>query len=196
MYQIPKFVRSFPKFCVASKVFSPEEVKKIIDLEALERFQRGQVGDNSGKSVVNKKARESSVMWLEPNQNSEWLFRKFAHVVAEVNYDLFCFDIKAFGPFQYTVYGENEFYDWHIDEESQWSEVTRKISATVLLSDPKDYDGGEFEIIPYGMVNEPEVYKPAAGDIIFFASHMPHRVRPVTRGVRKSLVSWILGPWQ
>lgn len=196
MFQMPKFVRSFPKFCVATNVFTPEEVKKIIDLEALERFQRGEVGGNDGKSILNKKARESSIMWLNVNKNSEWLFQKFAHVTAEVNYDMFCYDINGFNAFQYTVYGENEFYDWHIDEESQWSEHTRKISASIMLSGPSEYDGGEFEIVPYGMINEPEVYKPNAGDIIFFSSNMPHRVRKVTRGVRKSLVCWVLGPWK
>lgn len=195
MFSIPKYVKSFPKFCVAKGIFTPEEVKKIIDLEELERFQRGEVGGNSGKSAVDKNARDSSVMWINPSKESDWLFQKFGQIVGEVNYDMFCFNINSFGAFQYTVYDKDQFYDWHVDEEAHWSDYTRKISATILLSNPSEYDGGEFEIIPYGMVSQPEVYKPDAGDILFFASYMPHRVRPVTRGVRKSLVSWILGPW-
>lgn len=69
----------------------------------------------------------------------------------------------------------------------------RKISASIMLTDPKKYEGGEFELITNGNIEEPFVVKPNKGDVIFFASWMPHRVRPVTSGVRKSLVCWVMG---
>ena len=183
-------------YCVVNDVFSKEEVERIIDLEDLQKFARGTVGNQPNiVGDVNPNTRDCEVAWIHPDHRSEWLFQKFGQIVGEVNYDMFSFNINSFGAFQYTVYDKDQFYDWHVDEEAHWSDYTRKISATILLSNPSEYDGGEFEIIPYGMVSQPEVYKPDAGDILFFASYMPHRVRPVTRGVRKSLVSWILGPW-
>jgi PKHD-type hydroxylase len=80
-----------------------------------------------------------------------------------------------------------------MDYEFGWKNYIRKISVVILLSDPEEYDGGEFEICLNGNLDSIESMKPKAGDVIFFASWMPHRVAPVTRGTRKSLVAWVMG---
>lgn len=196
MYPITRFHKIFPQYCVVNQVFNKEEVEKIIDLEDLEKFQRGQVGSGQvGGSELNKTARDSTIMWLPPNDSSDWLYRKMAGLIPQVNYDFFNQDIEAFSFFQYTVYRKDEFYNWHVDAEDGYSTLTRKMSAVVLLSDPRSYDGGEFEIVVGGNVTNPEVMKPNAGDVIFFNSWFPHRVRPISDGVRKSLVTWISGKW-
>lgn len=193
MFKIDKFKRQFPRFCHVNEVFNKEEIKKIYDLEDLEQFRRGMVGVNDGE--VNLKSRDSAIMWLHPNQESAWVFDRFAQVLANVNYDFFNTDIDEMGAFQYTVYREGQYYNWHVDSDIMYANRVRKISASIILSDPSDYVGGEFDLVPNGNVEEPMTIKPNAGDIIFFASYMPHRVRPVTEGVRKSLVNWIHGPW-
>jgi len=64
---------------------------------------------------------------------------------------------------------------------------------TVQLSDSKDYEGGEFQF--YNGNEDPEIPPiQEQGSILVFDSRMYHRVAPVTKGVRYSLVSWILGP--
>jgi PKHD-type hydroxylase len=196
MYPISKFRRVFPQFCIISDVFSNEEIDMIVDLEDLQKFQKGQVGSGKdGASEVNIKSRDSSVMWITPDQSSDWIYHRIADLIPKVNYDFFMQDIEAFTFFQYTVYRKGEYYDWHIDAEDVYNTLTRKMSIVVSLTDPNSYDGGEFEIIIGGNVNAPTVLKPKKGDVIIFNSWMPHRVRPVVDGVRKSLVTWISGKW-
>jgi len=193
-YPVQRYVRVLNKFCVATQAFSKEEVEKILDLEDLQKFHKGEVGSGSG-GQVNKKARDSDVMWLLHDRNSDWLYQKFSHLISMVNYDHFMYDIEAFENFQYTVYRskDKQHYDWHIDANNMSSQHERKISASLILTEPNKYEGGEFECVVNGMINEPYVAKPQAGDVIFFDSRMPHRVKPVTSGVRKSLVCWVMG---
>jgi predicted 2-oxoglutarate/Fe(II)-dependent dioxygenase YbiX len=58
-------------------------------------------------------------------------------------------------------------------------------------SRPEDYEGGDLELM-YG--NQPQTMDKARGAFIAFPSFLLHRVTPVTRGTRWSLVAWILGP--
>jgi PKHD-type hydroxylase len=134
-------------------------------------------------------------MWVMHEQNSDWLYQKFSSLVSAVNYDHFMYDVEGFENFQYTVYRskDKQHYDWHIDAGNTSSPFERKISASLILTDPSKYEGGEFECVMNGRVDEPFVAKAEIGDVIFFDSRMPHRVRPVTSGVRKSLVCWIMG---
>lgn len=194
-FQIPRYTRQLNQFCVATAAFSPEEVDRINDLEDLIKFEKGSVGGPNNKGIVNKKTRDSDVMWVSHDPKSDWLFQKFAHITSMVNYDHFLYDIDWFHDFQYTVYKAKtkQHYDWHIDSGNTYAKFERKISASVMLTDADDYEGGEFQIIVQGDVANPVTIKPQKGDIIYFASWMPHRVQPVTKGVRKSLVCWVMG---
>jgi PKHD-type hydroxylase len=192
MFPVNRFSKPLNYFCVVNDVFNEEEIEKIIALEDLMQFTKGQVGE-SHHGQLNTNTRDSDIMWVHPNEQSIWLFEKFSFLVGHVNYDHFMYDIEGFDAFQYTRYKEQEHYTWHYDSFGGYQNFDRKISASILLTDPKDYEGGEFEIILGGNVNNPVVAKPKKGDVIFFASWMPHRVAPVTSGVRKSLVCWILG---
>ena len=193
-YPVQRYTRQLNRFCVATKAFSDEEVDKILDLEDLQKFQKGSVGIG-GKGQVNKKTRDSEVMWVMHDQNSDWLFAKFAQLTSMVNYDHFMYDIDGFESFQYTVYKskDKQHYDWHVDAGNLSTPFERKISATIILTPPNKYEGGEFEIVIDGQVETPQLLKPEVGDVIFFDSRMPHRVRPVTSGIRKSLVCWVMG---
>ena len=76
---------------------------------------------------------------------------------------------------------------------SEYEKETRKLSMTVQLSDSKDYEGGEFHF--YNGIDDPEIPPiQEQGSILVFDSRMWHKVTPITKGVRYSLVSWILGP--
>ena len=68
---------------------------------------------------------------------------------------------------------------------------TRKLSVSVQLSDPSEYEGGDLEL----MVNRNYIKVPKEkGTIIFFPSYLTHRVTKVTSGKRNSLVAWFHGP--
>lgn len=194
-YPVQRYVRVLNRFCVATKAFTKEEVEKILDLEDLQKFQKGAVGTGGTSGEVNKKSRDSDIMWLLHDRTSDWLYQKFSHLISMVNYDHFMYDIEGFDNFQYTVYRakDKQHYDWHIDASNSYMTFERKISASLILTEPNKYEGGEFECVVNGAVHEPFIAKPEAGDVIFFDSRMPHRVKPVTSGVRKSLVCWVMG---
>ena len=122
-------------------------------------------------------------------------------------------NIRERQPFQYTNYRKGQYYEWHRDsredpyEVSEYTNLIRKLSMTVLLNDPQDYEGGNFQLETQ-WVNGPQEswdrivtfdpwnYDIGQGTVILFWAHMYHRVMPVRKGIRKSLVCWYLGdPW-
>lgn len=191
MPSFPKYSKQLLQHCVVEKFFSDEEVEKIIDLEDLQQFTQGKIGAEGGS--LNTKQRDSDISWLHPSNESKWIFDKFSYLVGKVNYDHFMLDIDGFDSFQYTKYKNKQHYNWHFDTQLDYSNWERKISATVLLSDPEKYNGGEFQLVTNGNIEDPLSIKPSKGSVVFFASWMPHRVAPVKSGVRRSLVAWIMG---
>lgn len=196
LFPVKRYSRQLIQFCIVSDVFSKQEVQKIIELEDLEKFQQAAVNLGNDGNGIDQNSRNSNVMWVFPSDNSNFIFERFTHLIPQVNYDHFMCDIQGFEPFQYTTYKENEFYDWHMDSFDIYTDLERKMSISLVLSEPDTYEGGEFEIVFNGRVDKSVVVKPNAGDVIFFASTMPHRVKPVTSGVRKSLVTWVSGKRQ
>lgn len=132
------------------------------------------------------------------------------------------FDIEGIDDVQFTRYAPNEYYEWHSDMNGEIYERpiagiksigenyeaktpnkigrTRKLSMTIQLSDSSDYEGGDFELATLEVRNDnslvPMIYKPDfrnKGSVIAFPSYIKHRVTPVTKGVRYSLVVWFYG---
>ena len=107
------------------------------------------------------------------------------------------FDLTAIEPLQYGEYAKTQQYSWHVDQHNQpyKDNMIRKMSFSVFLND--DYTGGEFDLEIFAP-HLPERFKTFTklplNSILFFQSDYWHRVRPVTKGVRKSLVGWVLGP--
>lgn len=138
------------------------------------------------------KARKSRIAWINEEDGATlrhlYAFSKdFAEVTG--------IEIMCRADVQYTEYHASEGgkYDWHHDVD--WNSMTgwdRKISLTVQLSDPDEYEGGDF-VMEDGQEPLPEWYK-EKGTVLAFPSYIAHRVLPVTSGVRKSLVAWFEGP--
>ena len=177
-----------------------------------EQAQDSSVG-HGGSGEVDKVIRNSKNVWIPTNH---WIGGFLWHYVQRANkenfvYDLTCIDGEAM---QYTQYGEGQFYNWHIDAgiESFYKpqilvssaqtiaqdqinlngEYVRKLSFSLQLSDPEDYTGGEVQFMD---TSGKLFFAPKQkGAIIFFDSRMPHRVRKIKSGFRKSLVGWVVGP--
>jgi PKHD-type hydroxylase len=112
-----------------------------------------------------------------------------------VNFDKFQLSLDAFDGLQYTKYGVEQHYDWHIDaiERPQHPALHRKLSVAIMLSDPSEYESGELVLNVGGNPANAVTLKQSKGDVIFFYSFVPHKVEPVTSGERVSLVTWMLG---
>ena len=155
-----------------------------------------------------KKKRNSDLVWL----NDTWIYKEIHPYIHQAN--------KAAGwnyewdrseTCQFTKYKHNQYYDWHCDS---WNKVydrpndpnshgkIRKLSMTCQLTDGSEYEGGELEFdfrnYDPNMREESKHLKQAKeilpkGSIIVFPSFVWHRVKPVTKGTRYSLVMWNLG---
>jgi PKHD-type hydroxylase len=142
--------------------------------------------------------RKSKIAWISISENSGWLFDLIAMHLDGMNSQYFGMDIYGFSQIQYTEYDASYAgkYDWHNDvvygHENKHPGLHRKLSITVALND--DFEGGEFQITTTSediLVLKPEMRK---GSFLLFPSHLTHRVTPVTKGMRKSLVVWAVGP--
>lgn len=138
-----------------------------------------------------QKIRKSKVCWL-PENNHEWLFKKITNCADVANKSMWHFELVGVTEkVQYSIYPPTGgHYDWHMDIGNGTS-AKRKISIVVQLSDPSEYEGGEL-VFKFG-VNESTVPK-KKGALVCFPSFFLHKVTPVRKGIRKSLVAWISGP--
>lgn len=139
-----------------------------------------------------KSVRDSSVGWTKDPAILDLFFDMAEEANKYCNWNV---NIQYLEPLQYTVYNEGGFYNWHVDQHSTVvNQETRKISFTCWIND--DYEGGEFDL-EVGGPSDSTRYKTFVSDpgkVVFFMSDWFHRVRPVTSGVRKSLVGWLSGP--
>jgi len=170
-----------------NNLFTAEELDTIISVgNATELMKASTYG-----SVQSDKNRNSFVTFLFPNETTNWIFARLAGAINEMNQQFFQFDLTGMEQgLQFTRYtAPGEHYDWHIDKG--YMTPARKLSLSVQLSDPKDYKGGEFEMM-FG--RKPHKIGRERGMTVFFPSYTLHRVKPVTQGTRYSLVAWISGP--
>jgi PKHD-type hydroxylase len=135
--------------------------------------------------------RKSTIKWINYHQDSSWIYDKLMNLSLEANRELWDFNLHSIvDDIQYTEYYEGGgHYDWHVDIGPN-SINHRKVSITVQLSDPSEYEGGEFEIWSGGEFRRLPKRK---GDVILFPSFLLHRITPITKGIRKSLVLWVGG---
>lgn len=162
-----------------------DDVLKIVN-ERKEEMRQGVLGGN----ITNKEHRSSKILWLNDlNWIRDYVFYQWC---LPANAEMYGYHIDNMTDIQYTEYhgSEKGRFDWHHD--TMWrgeGEYQRKISMSILLNDPSEYEGGSFEFENTGPLPITE-----RGTVIVFPSYLQHRVTPVTKGVRKSLVFWFEGP--
>jgi PKHD-type hydroxylase len=144
-----------------------------------------------GPGNTNAEIRRSQVVMLGNESKYDWIYERLWAAAQECNRRFFCVDIAGVeANVQLARYdsADRGFYNWHTDFAGL--KPLRKISISIQLSRPEDYDGGDLELL-FGTA--PERLDKARGAFLAFPSFMLHRVTPVTRGTRWSLVAWILG---
>lgn len=175
---------------------SPEDIAQLINLPEWGSVSPAVIGGAETGPRVEERVRKSNVAWLDRSVHTSHIFEKIMTAVVEVNSRFFRFDLAGFfEPAQLTMYSADrqEFYTWHIDGSlKDMNVVPRKLSMTLLLNDPSEFEGGQFQIKTES--DNPITVEQKKGRAWFFPSYHLHRVTPVTRGVRKSLVLWVGGP--
>lgn len=194
-----------------TSVLSPKFCNEIIEYGKRNQEEFARTGGFKEKDLSKdqikeiKKKRNSNIVWM----NDQWIYKEILPYVHAANRNSgwnFNFDYSE--SCQFTKYGPGQYYGWHCDS---WNEPytdknnpdmfgkIRKLSVTCSLSDPSEYTGGELEF----NFNDPEKTKKQnmrkcieilpKGSICVFPSFVWHRVCPVKKGTRYSLVIWNLG---
>jgi PKHD-type hydroxylase len=187
------------------KGISKELCTKILNEGLKKRKKIALTGSYNNKDIKNKKIlneikkkRDCKVVWLD----EKWVYKLIHDFINDANKASgWNFDVNFTEKAQFTIYNKSNYYDWHIDEmdpvnnpkNKEMHGKIRKLSMSILLNNPNEYEGGELEFnTPNGVFKCTELEQ--EGSLVVFPSNVLHRVTPVTKGTRYSLVSWTLGP--
>ena len=171
-------------------LFTPEQCNQIIASGRAQKPQQAQVGVGKPGGGTDTKKRITKISWI-PFQEMGHMYQDLNKFIQQANENHFGFgDIRVTEQAQFTEYPEGGFYDWHMDCDvnMQHEPPVRKISMTLLLNDPSEFEGGDLELMAPGKFANLK-----QGHAIIFASFLNHRVNPVTKGMRQSLVCWFGG---
>ena len=172
-------------------IFTPQQCQMVIDKGMSLKKETAAVGMNKPEGGVDTKKRITTISWI-PFKDMKEMYHDIEKTMIQANNNHFGFEgMQLTEPAQFTHYLTGGFYEWHMDNDvvGKHQPPVRKISMTLLLSDPSTFEGGELEFMSKG-----KTVKLKQGQAIFFASWLQHRVKPVTQGERKSLVMWFGGP--
>ena len=173
-------------------LFTPAQFQDIINMGHHQKSEEARLGSTKKKSKYDTKMRITTISWL-PFKAMPDMYRIIERSMLQVNGNHFGYEgMSITEPAQFTEYPKGGFYDWHMDAEvnCQFEPPVRKISMTILLSPPSEFEGGDLEFMTEG--NKPPQL--LQGQAIFFCSLLRHRVSKVKKGVRRSLVMWFGGP--
>ena len=169
-------------------IFTAKLCKEIIDLSSTLKKEQGRIYHKDPRDY-DKKRRDSTISWI-PFNKMQPMYDDLIHLIQKINRNHFGFNnLQITEEAQVSEYSKGQFYHWHTDStiDMDIEPPVRKLSMTLLLNDPSEFEGGNLEIAGKKMSHMKQ------GHAAIFASFLQHRVTPVTKGVRKSLVVWFNG---
>ena len=171
-------------FAYCDEFLSEKECNEIVKIGKSKKILNGSTG--YGNST--RENRLSNISWLPPDEELDFLYRRLTDQILSLNEKYFKFNLSGFSDMlQFTNNkAPSGKYDEHKDRAFDIS--VRKLSVVILLSN--DFEGGEFELITREIPTELDMKK---GKLFLFPSFILHRVKPVTKGERNSLVGWVSG---
>ena len=177
-------------------ILTPQQCQELIRLGQAEPQSDGAIMVAGHPAKKDYTARKNKVSYI-PFDKAPKIYSDLLGWMQLVNRNRFGFEgMQMHEAGQYSEYSKGDFYNWHIDMGVDAIPVppVRKISLSLLLNDPKEFEGGELEIFSRaGDTNDNFVFKLKQGQPLFFASFHVHRVKPIISGNRKSLVMWFGG---
>jgi PKHD-type hydroxylase len=204
-------VLTYASFYVVDNFLDVEEVDALADyLGGFDKKQSfGSVLGHDSEASKEYNIRDSSIYFLKPEDRG---YTKWDDMITEraleINKNIFNLHLTTSMWPQYTSYGPKQHFNWHPDGpfgimDSRGLNMVpknlawRKLSMTLALNSPEEYEGGDFQIIN-GSAN-PECHaintiRLDKGSAVLFPAFASHRVTPVKSGKRRSLVYWFCGP--
>ena len=162
---------------------------------------------NQDRTIVSRndpEIRKTSIHFIEDKDNK--VNELVWHFLREANKIQFNYDLTYFQPIQFGEYKDGGFYGWHKDDDGhaidEPNEI-RKLTAVLVVSNPDTFEGGELQFYngdrpmeDMGEITAEQITNDikSQGSVVVFDSRDWHRVTPVTKGVRHSIVCWTVGP--
>ena len=188
-------------YCYIDNAFSDEEIDNMCTFFSQHEVEQATVMDKN--KPLNENIRRSKVKFFYKNDMTYSIFEKLNNTIENLNDNYYNFILNGYDCFQYTEYDESEKgeYKFHMDSGfgpkenvDPYMYETRKLSLVMCLNRPGiDFEGGQF-YINQGSEKDAYQVEMKRGRIILFPSFLIHCVAPVTKGKRKSLVVWVMGP--
>jgi PKHD-type hydroxylase len=179
-------------YIIWENAFTSQELDSIVALGDSLRLEKAVLVYGEGGSSADDPSRITRTAWMGRAEQTAWIYERIERVIRTVNKDIWRFELSGFSDlFQYTVYygDEGGHFDWHVDQIRQ--PAHRRLSASLQLSDPADYEGCDLEIQGGA---KPVAMPRTRGALVVFPSYVLHRVTPISAGTRKALVVWVAGP--
>ena len=183
-----------------------EYINKTIDNDGILPTDDGTIN----VKTLNKKIRDVK---MKPITTQYWFAGMIWHVIQRTNQSNFKLDITSFedDTINLMQYTEGQHYVWHADtlypgnlskKIARWDKLqdtddniyVRKLSFSLPLTDPSEYEGGKLQFYVQGENKKVYTVDQQLGHMIVFVSRVCHRVLPVKSGTRRALVGWVLGP--
>lgn len=176
---------------------SDDDIRFLTYHKSLQESETAQIGGQENEGIEDLHYRRTNVGWLDFTPENQHIWNKLSEVVAEVNRRFFQINLTGFyEPLQLCEYSASYegHFGWHMDATHKGTNVPRKLSMVLMLSDPSEYEGGELQV----KTSDKDItLEMKQGRAWFFPSYMLHRVTPVTKGLRKTAVLWVGGePWR
>jgi len=185
LYNLPETDVEHERWCYWDNAFTENKIEDIKHICSKLTLENSTVsGELTPKEA--KKSRNNKVAWIPIGPENDFIYLTIANVISKINSQFYQFDLSGIGELiQYSEYHVGEHYKaWHTDnmDKIQTYSMPRKLSLTMELSKPERY------------CQKVDTFSSNYGRMIVFPSYTLHRVKTVTKGVRKSLVVWVAGP--
>jgi PKHD-type hydroxylase len=182
--------------CFFEDFLTNDDINYILARPEWLQSSEGRIGNGHDRDgEVNKDVRTTAISWMARDKDNDYIWQKITNTIWEANRRFFQFDLTGcYEAAQLGIYtaNDNGHYNWHADSSLNTGTVPRKLSMSLLLSDTSEFEGGHFQSMISD--NKAKEFEQKKGRAWFFPSWTLHRVTPVTKGVRRSLVLWVGGP--
>ena len=173
-------------------LFSASELDALVRLGDGLTLEKAELSAGRGYENI----RSTKVAWIPRDAATESMYQRMEEAVLELNARYFRFDLSGLAALQYAVYGGSEggHFDWHKDygrDPSDPAQEPRKLTLSLQLSDGGDYKGCDLQARAGNLIDTAPRER---GTIVAFPANVLHQVTPIESGVRRSLVTWAVGP--
>ena len=181
----------------AEPVLNAQQCDELIRIGQSEPKINATIGTTDKDTKLDQRYRKSNISWI-PFAKAVPIYQVIRQWMEITNNNYFGFDnVQLSENGQFGNYGKGGFYNWHMDSnvDMAYMPTVRKISMSLLLNDQKEFEGGDLEIFcGETLDSKKNKFTLKRGYAVFFASFLLHRVVPITKGTRQSLVMWFGGP--